>query len=134
MQTTYMDGALVQNRSVWCLIKLVSDLRQVGGFLRVLRFPPPINWPPWYSWNIVESVVKHQKAGHGQCKILWPIYFQQHIRSRPFFTIVIQLLRQNREITHIWLKQDNRRHYRFEVYYTTDQCMLMFKTVCVYCN
>ena len=24
------------------LIKLVSDLRQVGGFLRILRFPPPI--------------------------------------------------------------------------------------------
>jgi hypothetical protein len=24
------------------MIKLVSDLRQVGGFLRVLRFPPPI--------------------------------------------------------------------------------------------
>jgi hypothetical protein len=23
------------------VIKLVSDLRQVGGFLRVLRFPPP---------------------------------------------------------------------------------------------
>ena len=25
-----------------CVIKFVSDLRQVGGFLRVLRFPPPI--------------------------------------------------------------------------------------------
>jgi hypothetical protein len=24
------------------VIKLVSDLRQVGGFLRALRFPPPI--------------------------------------------------------------------------------------------
>ena len=24
------------------VITLVSDLRQVGGFLRVLRFPPPI--------------------------------------------------------------------------------------------
>jgi hypothetical protein len=23
-------------------LKFVSDLRQVGGFLRVLRFPPPI--------------------------------------------------------------------------------------------
>jgi hypothetical protein len=23
-----------------CVIKFVSDLRQVGGFLRVLRFPP----------------------------------------------------------------------------------------------
>jgi hypothetical protein len=24
------------------VIKLVSDLRQIGGFLRILRFPPPI--------------------------------------------------------------------------------------------
>ena len=24
------------------VIKFVSDVRQVGGFLRVLRFPPPI--------------------------------------------------------------------------------------------
>jgi hypothetical protein len=24
------------------VIKFVSDLRQVGGFLRVLRFPPPM--------------------------------------------------------------------------------------------
>jgi hypothetical protein len=41
------------------VIKFVSDLRHVGGFLRVLRFPPPIKWPPRYNWNIVESVVKH---------------------------------------------------------------------------
>jgi hypothetical protein len=27
---------------VYVQIKFVSDLRQVGGFLRVLRFPPPI--------------------------------------------------------------------------------------------
>jgi hypothetical protein len=25
------------------VIKFVSDLRQVGGYLRVLRFPPPTN-------------------------------------------------------------------------------------------
>ena len=25
------------------MIQFVSDLRQVGGLLRVLRFPPPIN-------------------------------------------------------------------------------------------
>ena len=25
------------------VIRFVSDLRQVSGFLRVLRFPPPIN-------------------------------------------------------------------------------------------
>jgi hypothetical protein len=41
------------------VIKFVSDLRQVGGFLRVLQFPPPINWPPQHNRNIVESGVKH---------------------------------------------------------------------------
>jgi len=30
-------------RSVHYVIKLVSDMRQVGGFRRVLRFPQPIN-------------------------------------------------------------------------------------------
>jgi len=30
------------------VIKFVSDLRQVGGFLRVLRFPLPIK-PPRYN-------------------------------------------------------------------------------------
>jgi len=42
------------------VMKFVSDLREVGGFYRVLRFPPrKKNWPPRYNWNIVKSVVKH---------------------------------------------------------------------------
>jgi len=42
------------------MIKFVSDLQQVGGFLPVLWFPPPILcWPPRYSCNILESGVKH---------------------------------------------------------------------------
>jgi len=41
------------------VIKFVSDVRQVGGFLRVLRFPAPIKLPR-YNWNIIESGVKHQ--------------------------------------------------------------------------
>ena len=40
------------------------SLRQVGGFLRVLRFPPPINWPRRYKWNIVESGVKHHQTNN----------------------------------------------------------------------
>jgi hypothetical protein len=40
-------GRRGRDRMVWrgvqhCVIKFVSDLRQVGGFLRLLRFPPPI--------------------------------------------------------------------------------------------
>ena len=40
------------------VINFVSDLRHVGGFLRALRFLPPIILTPRYSWNIVESDVK----------------------------------------------------------------------------
>ena len=36
------------------VIKFVSDLRQVGGFLRVLRFPPPIK----LTNNINEILLK----------------------------------------------------------------------------
>ena len=31
------------------VIKFVSDMRQVGSFLRVLRFPPPINVQPQHN-------------------------------------------------------------------------------------
>jgi hypothetical protein len=41
------------------VIKFVRDLRQVGGFLRVPRFPLPIKLITRYNWNIVESGVKN---------------------------------------------------------------------------
>ena len=41
------------------VMKIVSDLRQIGGFLRVLLFPPPIK--PTATRNIVESSVKRHK-------------------------------------------------------------------------
>ena len=40
-------------------LKFVSDLRQVSGFLRVLR---QCNWLPRYNWNIVERSVKDHKT------------------------------------------------------------------------
>ena len=44
------------------VIKFVNDLQQVGGFLWVFRFPPPIKLTTTYNWNIVESGVKHNKS------------------------------------------------------------------------
>jgi hypothetical protein len=44
------------------VIKFVSDFRQVGGFLWVLQFPPPIKLTTTYNRNIVESGVKHIKT------------------------------------------------------------------------
>jgi hypothetical protein len=41
------------------VIKFISDLQQVGDFLRIFRFSPPINWLSRYNWNIVESCVKY---------------------------------------------------------------------------
>ena len=41
------------------VIKCVCNLRQVGGFLRVVRFSPQIKLTAWYNWNIVERGVKH---------------------------------------------------------------------------
>jgi hypothetical protein len=38
------------------VIKFVSDLRQVGGFLRVLQFPPPIK--PETPYDITEILLK----------------------------------------------------------------------------
>ena len=52
------------------VIKFVSDLRQVGGFFQVLQFPPPIKLTPRYSWNIVESDVKHHQTNK-QTSIIW---------------------------------------------------------------
>jgi hypothetical protein len=37
------------------VIKIVSDIRQVGGFLRVLRFPPPIKLTAMlYKFTLLE--------------------------------------------------------------------------------
>jgi hypothetical protein len=41
------------------VIKFVSDLWQVCGFLWVLRFLPPIKLTTTYNLNIVESGIKH---------------------------------------------------------------------------
>jgi len=44
------------------VIKFVSDLRQISGFL--LRFPP------WYNWTIVENGVKHHQPNKQTSMIL----------------------------------------------------------------
>ena len=43
------------------VIKFGSDLRQIGGYLRVLRFPPPIKLTATILQNFVEIGVKHHK-------------------------------------------------------------------------
>jgi hypothetical protein len=39
------------------VIKFVSDLRQVGGFLGYSGFLHQQNWPPRYNWNVIEMLL-----------------------------------------------------------------------------
>jgi len=54
------------------VIKFVSDLRQVGGFLWVLQFPPPIKLITTKKWNVVESDDKHHKPNQTYCLHCFP--------------------------------------------------------------
>ena len=40
--SAYQINVVSSNHATTYVIKFVSDFRQVGGFLRVLQFPPPI--------------------------------------------------------------------------------------------
>jgi hypothetical protein len=62
------------------VITFVSDLRRVGGYLRVLRFPPR------YNWNIVESGAKHHKPNR---------QVQFSPRSTPTFLFTVECQRKN---------------------------------------
>ena len=74
------------------VIKFVSDLRQVSGFIRVLRFPPAINLTAWrYSWNIVECGVKHHNPNPLFCQIT-----NYHV-IRIYKNIPIAEIKQNKD-------------------------------------
>ena len=54
------------------VIKFVSDLRQIGGFLRILWLPPAIQMTP----TIVESGVRHHNPIHISRKFRCIVTFQ----------------------------------------------------------
>ena len=58
------------------VIKVLRDLGQGGGYLRVLWFPPPIKmyWRSRYSWNIIESGVEH----HNLSSVTYNPFFPQY--------------------------------------------------------
>jgi hypothetical protein len=57
------------------VINFVSDLGQVGGFLRVLRFPPLQKLTATINWNIVENGVKRHKTNQS------PLTFDMFIKK-----------------------------------------------------
>jgi hypothetical protein len=60
LKTLHVYIKALNNIIVLIVSFLFSHLQQVGAFLRVLRFPPLIKLTVRYSWNIVESGVKHR--------------------------------------------------------------------------
>jgi hypothetical protein len=53
-------------------------IKIVGGFLRVLLFPPPVKLAPQYRRDIVESGVKHHNRNPcilSSRESCWPIHF-----------------------------------------------------------
>jgi len=66
------------------VIKFVSDLQQVGGFLWVPKFPPPIKLTPTiYTLNIVECGAKHHKPS---------IFYPMKIYTVPYNDVLLQQL------------------------------------------
>jgi len=65
------------------VIKFVSDMRQIGGFLRVLPFSPPIKLTATIyrgNWNIVESGVKYHNPKPSNILHVSPvIYYSRHV-------------------------------------------------------
>ena len=68
------------------VIKFVSDLRQVGGILQILRFPPLLKRTAMiYNWNIVESGVIY--LDFSQYLFWYSLY--EHTCGRLFRTLVM---------------------------------------------
>ena len=80
------------------VIKFVSDLRQVGGFLRVLRFPPPI-----------KLTVKHQQTYRATALVFtflllylhmyyshWNVFYKQQ------YSMVTPVLQSYRPCFQVW--------------------------------
>jgi hypothetical protein len=66
------------------VIKFLSDLQQVGGFFRVLRFPPPINLTT--TIYITETLLKVALNTIKQIKQTW--YTQKRLYRFPLYFVL----------------------------------------------
>jgi hypothetical protein len=74
------------------VIKFVSDLRHVGGFLYVYSgFLRQQYWPPLYNWNTVERGVKHRYPNPNPRTFCISRRNSTHLSTR-FLTSVIRLV------------------------------------------
>ena len=89
------------------VIKFVSDLRQVGSFRQVLRFPSPVK----FTTKIVESGLKHEN----------PNPQTQWIPYR------INLVKTNRRLFLVDIVTDITPHSQIGTY--SDQCFIYFFSI-----
>jgi hypothetical protein len=87
------------------VIKFVSDLRHVGGFLRKLQFPPR------YNWNIVESGIKHHKPNHMWSVMGFPrSHMPWRIGEGEQVRVLITYMIQSIENITIWTSESLYHH------------------------
>jgi hypothetical protein len=69
-----------------CVIKFVSDLRQVGGILRVLRFHPPIKYLVGYKGGVIPYIYSRRRKRKCIASLLMGIndttFWLKHGRSK----------------------------------------------------
>ena len=58
-----------------CVCVFVSDLRKIGGFLRVLRFPPSIKIKHCWKWHYASSNKQTSTFGDFSYLVLKPLVF-----------------------------------------------------------
>ena len=63
---SYLCNQCLLPLTLWVQIPLRSGVLDIALCDKIRQwlvagrwFPQPKNWPPWYSWNIVESGIKH---------------------------------------------------------------------------
>ena len=83
------EPSILMSQTVSVAIVLYINLSEVGDFLRVLRFPPSITRTPWYSYNIVESGVKHHKLNPLFRHIWFPIILSTLVGILQYFKLFL---------------------------------------------
>ena len=71
------------------VIKFVSDLHQVGGFLRVLGFPPPIKLTRHNITEILLKVTLNTIKPTNQSKIFSEIKSTTQLQANSHFTLIL---------------------------------------------
>ena len=112
------------------LIKFVSDLRQIGVFLRVLRFPSPIKLTATFNWNIVESGAQQNTKNCSKWKKL--TYYFQYIDQKQWSGLLNNLAFQSVDFEHTCWRLFQKRVVRtkYDIYVFIGTCRYIPSHIC----